>query len=692
MPPEVKQGKSGKWFEKTPDGWVETDAPASSSEGPGVLRSIARGIAQAPAMLPQSKYMALAGMPMRTSPQAAQAAVDRQPDAAAQRFAGMTGIAPPTNYVERTAERFGQGLPFAAAASPYLYGLGGAKAVGLGVAGDALGALSEQGAADRGYGPLVQLAAGIPAAVLTPSGIADDVVRAGSSATRFGRRIAAAGSAPPLSADDTAKLAWIAKDFGTTEKNVLNAVGEWQRRMPHDPNGGRAFLDQAVEALQEARVLFPDPKKRPTVAQILGELGGANIGAMESALARDAADGVDMSAEIAGRKLAVVQDLESQWDNMVPGAPAKNAQTSIRELRQKMQGEAQALWEAVPFNEMPRASMKGLAGANKRLNSVPLADQSFLPTAEMEIVDNLVKKYGRKVPMAEIQSLRSRLYAIHDAAKSPFAPMELKQQSRLAGKLTHEVEAIVKGLPEAGSAAYMRARKATSDMYDLLPRDSDALRVIEEIDDPVKMVRRVLATPKDARTVRKAFEQTPEGLQSLQHAAWEDLFGDGMQDFSAKAIRRKLFRQRGAYAEIFGPEKLQATFDLLRKIDIAGRFITGTPAQFRSTGSNMTPLHIMLAGAEVATSPGAASAQIVGKIAKRVFESAQTEKARNAIFREALMDDERAETLTKIPTARELPAWQKNWDKLVARSKARAAQRGAATAGRAMGPETEPSQ
>lgn len=678
----TKQGNDGKWYEKTADGWVEADAPAA--EGPGVLKSILRGAAQAPAMLPSSKFMRLGGIPPRAFPHVAGPLMERDVQAD---FANRTGIAPPKNYVERTAERFGQGLPFAAATAPWLYGMGGAKAVGLGLLGDAVSAMMEQGVADKGYGPLVQLAAGIPAAVLTPSGIADDVVSSAPEMTRFAKRAANAADDVVLSASDTAKLASVAKDFGVSDKSVINAVQEWQRRMPADPTGGRAFLDQAVEALQESRRLFPDPKKRPTVAQILGELGGANMGAMEAQMARDASDGIDLSSEIAGRKLAVVQDLESQWDEMTPGVPAKNAQASMRELRQRLADEAQAAWEQVPFDQMPRAQMKGLVGANRRLQMVPIADKGFLPTEEMKVVDDLVAKYGRKVPMDEIQSLRSRLYAIHRAADSPFATLELKQRSRLAGQLTREVENIINGLPDAGSAAYMRARSATRNMHEIIPNDSAALRAIEDIDDPAKMIRKVLATPNDARTVRRAFEQTPEGLQSLQRAAWDDLFGEGMKDFSTKAIRRKLNQRRQAYGEIFGQEKLNSTFDLLKKIEIGGRFITGTPAQFRSTGSNMTPLHLLLAGAEVATNPAGAGATVAGKVMKRVMESAQTATERNAIFREALMDDELAETLTSVVTPNTLPAWQKNWDKLVARAKARTAQRGGAAYGRSIGAE-----
>lgn len=695
MTTERMQGKSGAWYERSADGtsWVKASEPepAAEAEGPGAAASLMRGIAQFPALMPMPRSMGIGGglTPGRNS---INRTIMNEPDEAAQaRLAERSGIAPPTNFVERSAERLGTGLPFSAMMGPQALAMGGPKALGLMVISDVVSSMFEQGTQDAGGGPLLQAGAGLIGAIATPSGIAGNAGDAAQGLNRFARKVATeAGKEVSVSPAQQKKLASVAADFGMDESTVVSAVKEWQRKMPVDEEGGRRFLDQAVEALQEARDLFPDPKSRPTVAQILGGLGGSYVAGLEASAAR-MGDGAK-AADVAGRKLRVVQDLEKEWEQMVPGAPAKTAQAIVKGTRDRLAAEAGAAWADVPFNEMPQANMRGLFGATKRLAAVPLADRDFLPTAEIQVVKDLVEKYGRRVPMSEIQSLRSRLYELHRAANSPLADPSLRQRSRLAGQLTREVEKIIDGLPQAGSAKYMRARELTRQMHELLPGGSDAIRALEEVDDPLKMVQRILRSPEQAGIARRALAAEEGGERALEAAAFENLFMGEMDNFTPRSIRMKLNRNHAAYTEIFGAEKMQNLHRMLKKIEIAGRFRAGTPAAVMGTGSAQSPLHALLAGAEMATSPSGAAMGVAGKVLNRVIESVENNEARNAIILEALMDDDTAEFLSAFPTSRALPAWQMQWDKIVARSKTRAQLRSGGVAGRAMGMEPEGNQ
>lgn len=698
MTTERVQGKSGKWYERTADGWVESEAPAEaatggaeSQEGPGVLASMMRGVAQSPALMPMTRAMGIGG-PLTPGRLSVNRTIMNEPDEAAQaRLAERSGIEAPTNFAERSAERFGTGLPMTALAGPQALAMGGPKALGMMLISDVVSSMFEQGTQDVGGGPLLQAGAGLVGAIATPSGIADDAMDAARGVNRFSRKVATeAAKEVSVSPAQQKKLASVAADFGMDESAIVGAVKEWQRKMPIDESGGRRFLDQAVEALREARDLFPDPKSRPTVAQILGEIGGSYVAGLEASAAR-MGDGAK-AADIAGRKLRVVQDLEKEWELMVPNAPAKTAQAAVRATRDRMAAEASAAWADVPFEEMPQANMRGLFGATKRLDQVPRADRDFLPKEEIQVVQDLIEKYGRRVPMSEIQSLRSRLYELHRAADSPFADISIRQRSRLAGQLTREVEKIIDGLPQAGSAKYMRARELTRNMHDLLPGGSDAIRALEEVDDPVKMVQRILRSPKEAAIARKALAAEEGGEKILESAAFENLFLGEMDNFTPRSIRMKLNRGHEAYKEIFGEEKLRNIYRMLKKIEIAGRYRAGTPAAVMGTGSAQSPLHILLAGAEAATNPSGAAMGVAGKVMKRVIESVENNEARNAVILEALMDDDTAEFLSAFPTSRALPAWQQQWDKIVARSKMRTKLRSGGVAGRAMGMEPEGNQ
>lgn len=662
--------------------------PAKGDEGLGPVGSFVRGLAQVPgdaigtlgAAMPFAGFPGLGGRPnpglLAARPEGAQQAAGDL----SQRLMGLTGTtAEPAGFVGRVAERLGRGAPYTALAVPYLASLGGAKAVGMGIIGDVASSISSQFAADAGAGPVGQTLAGF-AGVFVPSGIPDVVTDTARGASRFAREAAEAADFS-LTPAQTKELAGLASDFGMQSDEMIDAIKGWSSVFPFNPDNPRQHIEAGIEALEEARRLWPDPKLRPPVASILSEVGGANLAQLDAGLAKNTA----YNARVADLRLRVAKDLEERWDSMVPNSSGPSLNAAAKAERQRLRGVAQNLWENVPTNEMPHAKLGPIEKAADAIENGIEADRGLLKD-QIAVLTRLRARFGDSVPMSQIQGLRSDLLEIIRDGEGPFADAVARKRAGAAGRLMEPIEKYVDSLPDQGSAAYKAAREATADLHRRFSPKSNGIRAILQMEEGVAIARTIKRSPNsvaEVRRVKNAIEGQDGAIESLKMAFWDDLFDGDLTQFTPRQIRGKLRGKRAMYAEVFGPERLQQIDDLLTMADIARRGVTGTAAEARVAGSNRNAIQMFLSGGLAMAEPGTALAKATNAVSQEVNKAAKDNFWRQAVFMEFMLDGDLAERAMKIPVGRDVEQWKVSWMQALARARARNAARLAMGARRA---------
>lgn len=685
---EKKRGNDGNWYEKTPKGWVESSPPEGGgisglitgdrTPGPGRAgkEQIARGVAGfAGSILDAGQFVG------RKVDSAVQAALDpfglageRPPEQAGpsynERFVNALGIGPPTSFAGKIGERVGASLPMtlmSGGAAPIGQGL---NAIRTNLIQDVAGSVSAQFAQDRGVGPIGQAVAGILGAVLVPTKLP---MRAGTVAAARDEAIGSAqGAAAPvvrkLSDSETIKLA---KELKMKPDNV-RAVAEYLReRIAIDPVTGQPKVDEFLSTLDEADRLFGATGIKPPLGNVVGDVGGQNIMAVqksvldESAIANSRATGIQQ---------AIVKDLNEKWQKLIPRWDTDSALSDFATLEESRRLAKAAAWDAVPFDQIPTrpsAPIKGVLESIKKSRPLMYAK---LPSTTRNFIEGL----GDEVSLRDLQDLRADLGNIIDAGRSFGVDPEIRTIGEVASRILGQVKSEIKELPKSGTDLYNTAVKATSDYYDLFDPEFKTVQAFTKFADKEQIVREVFRSqnPSDeVDNLRLVFGNTPDGMEKVQSIFMRDLIGDQLGEKPIGGVLRELNKERKSefYKKLLGPEKYKATLDIFKGYRIGTAYDIGNASAVLKPGSKQPSLLRLAAfvSSPVANTKGYAK-EALDQLAQKDAEE------RVNLITEMVFDPTGiARKLAKIPTAdaskAEVEAWVTNFSVLRARAQARKA-------------------
>ena len=643
--------------------------------GPGLIGSFKRGVFQSPAdvfaITPSGQRPDLTAIP-ESSPRTLETfrEAPRQAETFRESLIRRSGIAEPTTSGERIAERVGRTAPFITAGSAGAFATGGFAGLATELAADLLASSVGESVAEGGGGAAAQMGAEILAGVFAP----------GVTAKNVAEGVAKQGSKRATRRMTRAQARRIAKKHDVGINDVLKTSAELKRRIDADPAGGERFIDEAATSLREGISLFPDDTIRPTSRQLLGERAGQNVSGLEESLAKDPLS-PDFSAAVAGRKRAVIQDLEKKFDNFLPEGSADGARTAFDTARNRAKAAERAAWEAVPLDEMPNVSSRRLKAAGKKLREGPIASRKFLPD-ELNVID----EYGPEISVRELQAFRSELLDSIRRAKKFGADPKFGKQARHSVELLDAANKMIDELPKEGGELYLAARRLTAENADLFNPKSASVAALSELEDGRKIVSKIVNSKQpgsEARRAVRVVSQEDGGVDSLRRVFVDELFEQGFANTTPLSVLKKMHRHERAYREILGDEHFNELEGIMRRVKIARVGRAGTTAATASTGSAISPAGLLFAGAEVAVEPVQATTRT---LFRRVTKDLSNNTARTALQREALLDPELFARLLELPEPRAVADWIVNWEKL----KARASVRAAKSAGRSgVGPESE---
>lgn len=621
--------------------------------GTGFVRGLYRSPAAVREMMPpavanrQNFYTAADGRIMRNQP-----GLPTFDETLAQ----ASGIPAPETFPGRVSERLGITAPLATAAGiPSLAAASPLMAVRNMVIGDVLAAMGEQGAQDAGAGPGLQILAGVAGGMVAPGSVTDDVGRVGK----------AKAVAADVADAATERAEAEAKRLNVKMGAMRRASGEAKRRMASDPYGGEQFVTEGIDKLRRARELFPDPKSRPTTAQILSDEPG--VVGMDAALAK-----VDdeFRQSLAGRRRVVRNDLMAEWERILPeGSPGGVNARAKAVFDAKKQAEV-AAWEAIPRDKLPLIETQRLKQIVAKLRRGPKAGLKYIPNEA-----SVIESFSVQEPVTEIQALISELLDTQRAASRFGASTDDMRRAKRVKPLIDALMKEIDDIPDAaGGAEYRAARNATRELYQLFNQDSWAVDAVLNLGTSTKIARAIRSADNPAEEARKAvriLDQTPGGRDNLARVFIDDLFDQSLEAKTPRLVLTQIRRNRDVYREIFGNERLKLYESLIERAEMARRNKAGTSAAVQSTLSGVGPVDILFGAAEAVTEP----VQGVRKLGAYIAKSAKTDREKNAILREALYDDELWTTLLEMPEPRAVAKWIVDWDRLVARSRAREAAR-----------------
>lgn len=575
-------------------------------------------------------------------------------------FGGMESA--PETFVGRTAERLGRTAPFASAgaAGGVLGSVAPVIAARNAVIGDVIASMAEQGTEDAGGGPGWQMAAGIAAGIVSPSSVGDDVSRGSTKAASTGARRVADEVADAATERAEAE----AKRLNVKMKHMRRAAGEAKRRMASDPYGGEQFVSEGIEKIRRARELFPDPKSRPTTAQILSN-EPAVVG-MDAALGKIDDEFRQSSA---GRRRVVQNDLMSEWERILPDGSPGGVNSRARSAYDAAKIAEREAWDAIPFDKMPHVDTTRIKAELNNLRR-SRAGRRYLPQEAADI-----DAWSFDEPVSEIQGVLSELLDTQRAGSRLSATSDdirrAKRVKPLIDALKREIDRIP---PSEGGQAYRAAREATRQLYETFNFDSSGVDAILNLGTSQKIARAIASSDQPVAEARRAvriLDQTPGGRDNLARVFIDDLFGESLDEKTPRAALAKLRRSRQVYREVLGDERMRLFESLIERAEMARRNKTGTSAAISSTGSGIGPVDILFGAAEAVTEP----VQSTWKLAKYIGKFAKTDRQKNAILREALYDPELWQTLLEMPEPRAVAKWIVDFDVIVARSRAREAAR-----------------
>ena len=186
-------------------------------------------------------------------------------------------------------------------------------------------------------------------------------------------------------------------------------------------------------------------------------------------------------------------------------------------------------------------------------------------------------------------------------------------------------------------------------------------------------MNKIRITPTEAKRAVDIAKRQPGGLDALRRTAIDDLFGQNFGDVTPRKIRTLLTENRSAYKVILGDEILENMDVAMEELDVLLTGRAGTPAATAATGTGITPLGIAFGAANMIRHPIEGAGKAFNAVNARMARDISTHPERSAILREALLDRKLMSSLLKMPDEAAVPAWILNWDKLVARAKARRA-------------------
>lgn len=684
------------------------DVAAGIAEAPGAF---VRGAVRSPAaVLGLSEFM--------RGRQDPNAAVNSQ--VMDQILSNRSGIAEPQSLIGRGAQRMGQSAPLMAASWPAIgaigaesalagsavpfenmttgqvlsTALGGAgRSMGQEIIGDVIASMTEQGAQDAGAGGGGQFLAGLAGGLVSPTSVADDAAQAGNSAARRSAAKAIADewgirpgfrsvmSGPyrhPFSKEvtdaATQRAEAEAKRLNVNPGAMRRASSEVKRRMSLDPYGEEQFIKAGSDRIDEARGLFPDPNNRPLTDQILSDEAG--VVGMASALSK-----VDDEARQAagGRRKVLRNDLAQQWENIYPEGSAAGVNASATATFDKMKADERTLWAAIPRDKMPRLDLRGVRTEIKAIRkNASNRSGKYIPDEF-----NTLEEMWFDAPFDAVQASYSELAKLmREADKSP-PGSDIRQVAVRVKPVVDALKKQLDAIPEnAGGLEFQTARNFTRAKNALFNPDSPAYDAVMNLGTTTKQANRILSAEKPVEAAQQAVDilgRSERGRDQLARVFVDRLFDESLGERTPRAILTDMRRNGDVYRTVLGKDRYKLYETLIRKAEMSRRNKTGDVSAVHSTASGVGPVDILFGGADAVREPVAG----IRKVAQTIQKYAKSDKQKNAILREALYDSDLWQTLLQMPEPRAVAAWAKEWDVLVARSRAREAARSAVRSGNA---------
>jgi hypothetical protein len=622
----------------------------AESEDPGILKSGLRGVAASPGYT-MSVIESLRNMGLgRELPRYGEHTEDWMVE--------KTGIPEPTGYWPKVAERTGkQAIPILAGAP-----LGGMAAGGLGVGGEiVLGTLATAAAeavAESGGSPAAQMGTGIAAGVLAPATIPGRLM--GATAKRIpgiGKRLASSAARAGTGLPDEVAMG-IARKYGIDVAEVQRAASELKRRV-----GDTRAIDRATTKLDDERLFAGLPEtSQPTSRAYMGRDAAQNISSMEEGLARG---DLDFSASVGNRKANALEDVADRFGSERPGGSIETLRAGYDDALKAAIKEQQDAWANVPLDEMEMISTERLKAAARE--SASRAGEDFpdrIPKETQAVLDWPDSVTPERFQRLRSQALLTKRVAARGGEQAQYYSNNLDP---LIDGLNRELD----DLTSEGSAAYRNALGLTRRNKELFDPKSPAVKALSGEERARTAMNKIRLTPTEAKRAVEIAERQPGGLDALRRTAIDDLFGVNFGDVTPRKIRTLLKENRTAYKTILGDKILENMEVAVDELDVLLTGRAGTPAASAATGTGITPLGIAFGAANMVRHPVEAVGKAFNAVNSRMVRDISTHPERSAILREALLDRKLMSTLLKMPDEAAVPAWIVNWDKLVARAKAR---------------------
>lgn len=453
-----------------------------------------------------------------------------------------------------------------------------------------------------------------------------------------------------------------AKDLNVSMSGMRRAASEAKRRMDLDPRGGERFLVEGSDKIDDARSLFPDPTSRPLTDQILSDQ--SDVAAMSAEL-----DRVDheFRTSAGGKRKTVRADLEQEFERLLPNGSADGVYRRATDVWTRANADEKALWNLVPAEQMPMLDLREAKATLKSIRSSPSNTSGKYVPDELLELENM----GFSASYSRVQALHSELRSILREAERSLPGSEIRRTAHRVKPIADALRVQLDSIPDgAGGAQFRQARDFTRAKYALFSPESGTFDALMNPQNGPQLARKILNADNAKDEAQRAVDilgRTPDGRDQLSRVLIDELFDESLEQRTPRQILIQLRRKRDVYRTVWGDERYKLFENVVKKAEMSRRRKTGTTAAVDSTGTGRAPVEILFGGAEAVTNPVSAGQKILSKIRR----SATTDRERSAILREALYDPDLWQVLIQMPEPRAVAAWIQDWDRLVARARAR---------------------
>lgn len=591
-------------------------------------------------------------------------------------------IPEPQTFAEKVSYDVGRNADFllaGAVAAPALGAastLSGAELVGLELGAPIAGMAAARAAEAYGAGPLAQ--GGVDLAVSAAAPWA----AAGSGPRVVGRLVNAPEGAIDASQEVVEYLARRTGGAGALPPDVpppgptdaYEAAIEVQNDMLRGVEDGKKFIREGADRLAETHELFPDPNRRPSLAQSLSGEGTDNIasGTIVGNELRYAADDRAYMNAAGGRRVETLRWAQEAYENESPKfagytTTRVSAQSALDAAGQK----AVDLWDQVPLDEMPSVDATKLVETLEDLRA-DIPGARYLPR-EADTIDFLVKNFDGQIPYAQLQSLASELSTTVRAGRAagPLSEMAWRRKGR-AAKLLGVVEEMLDEADPGDVASLRDARAATAYAKSL---STPIMNEIIDNADPVDVLNKIRNSDDIAEEVFALREVLGEdGLSGLRLAAWGEIFGDDLGSRSVHQMRSKMRNRnnRQLYEALFDPAQLKIIDRQITRQARASYGRAGTPGQPQGTGSAYQSNTEVVEALRELQSGQPLTARMIEGLRRGLREVGSATPQSLSIEKLASQDTELAEMLLRTPTPENLSAMASVWRQALARAHRRA--------------------